>query len=124
MMQFLPEVEKKRTGDWPDTYEFPQAGFEFYVHPPAEAFKLNQLLYQARTSGEMRQKLIADFDNVVEEWNLNPAERTAAHALIDVKNAGTVSDYCAPLVKEGVHPLQALMTLHVIFGDHRRATKN
>jgi hypothetical protein len=51
---------------------------------------------------------------------LNDAERGAAHALIEVKNAGTVSDYCKPLVRQGVHPLQALMTLHVIFGDHRR----
>jgi hypothetical protein len=40
-----------------------------------------------------------------------------------VKNAGTVSDYAAPLAKAGVHPLQALMSLHVIFGDHRRRQK-
>jgi len=69
----------------------------------------------------MRQELIADFDKVAADWSLTDAERVAAEALIDVKNAGTVSDYCAPLVKEGVHPLQALMTLHVIFGDHRKA---
>ncbi len=121
MMQFLPEVEKKRTGEWPDNYEFPDTGFEFYVHPPEEAFKLNKLLFEARTRREMRAALIEDFDRVASEWKLTEAERTAARALIDVKNAGTVSDYCAPLVKEGVHPLQALMTLHVIFGDHRRA---
>jgi 2,3-dihydroxyphenylpropionate 1,2-dioxygenase len=121
MMQFLPEVEKKRTGDWPDSYEYPKGDFEFYVHPPKAAFKLNKLLYQARTSIEMRQNLITDFDKVASDWELTDAERVAAQALIDVKNAGTVSDYCAPLVKEGVHPLQALMTLHVIFGDHRRA---
>ncbi len=124
MMQFLPEVEKKRTGNWPDSYEYPKEGFEFYVHPPEEAFKLNRLLFQARTSRDMRQRLIADFDKVAADWKLTDAERVAAHALIDVKNAGTVSDYCAPLVKEGVHPLQALMTLHVIFGDHRRAAAN
>lgn len=121
MMQFLPEVEKKRTGDWPDSYEHSKENFEFYVHPPEESFKLNKLLYQARTNSEMRQKLIGDFDKVASEWELTDAERVAARALIDVKNAGTVSDYCAPLVKEGVHPLQALMTLHVIFGDHRKS---
>ena len=120
MMQFLPEVEKKRTGDWPDRYAFPDTGFEFYVHPPEEAFKLNKLLFQARTRRDMRAALIEDFEGVASEWKLTEAERTAARALIDVKNAGTVSDYCAPLVKEGVHPLQALMTLHVIYGDHRR----
>jgi len=121
MMQFLPEVEKKRTRDWPDSYKYPDGDFEFYVHPPEESFKLNKLLYQARTSRQMRQELIADFDKVAADWSLTDAERVAAEALIDVKNAGTVSDYCAPLVKEGVHPLQALMTLHVIFGDHRKA---
>lgn len=119
-MQFVPEVEKKRTGNWPDTYEFADAGFGFYVHPPAEAFRLNKFLYEMRTSRSSRQKLIEDFDGVASEWGLNDAERGAAHALIEVKNAGTVSDYCKPLVRQGVHPLQALMTLHVIFGDHRR----
>ena len=90
------------------------------MHPPEEAFKLNKLLFQARTRRDMRAALIEDFESVASEWKLTEAERTAARALIDVKNAGTVSDYCAPLVKEGVHPLQALMTLHVIYGDHRR----
>src|SRR5690606_36668157 len=114
MMQFLPEVEKGRTGDWPETYELEGSAFEFYVHPPASAFKLNKLLYEVRTSRAMRQRIIADIDAVAAEWELSPEERTAAEALVDVKHARLVSDYTVPVVKAGVHPLQALMTLHVI----------
>ena len=68
----------------------------------------------------MRARVIDDFDGVASEWGLTSAEKTAAQALLDVKQAGSVSDFCRPLVKAGVHPLQALMALHVIYGDHRR----
>jgi protocatechuate 4,5-dioxygenase beta chain/2,3-dihydroxyphenylpropionate 1,2-dioxygenase len=125
MMRFLPArprtLNKEAQGRPP--YQFRNQGFEFYVHPPEQAFKLNKLLFQVRTDAKMRNRLIDDIEDVASEWKLNAGERTAVQALIDVKNAGTVSDYAAPLVKEGVHPLQALMSLHVIFGDHRRRMK-
>lgn len=122
MMRFLPAREhalNPKAANRPK-YEFKNQGWEFYVHPPAEAFKLNKLLFEVRTSKDMRNRLIDDFESVVSEWELSDEERVAVQALIDVKNAGTVSDYAAPLAKAGVHPLQALMSLHVIFGDHRR----
>jgi 2,3-dihydroxyphenylpropionate 1,2-dioxygenase len=125
MMRFLPGREHTLNAEAASRpkYQFRNQGFEFYVHPPAQAFKLNKLLFQVRTSRDMRNRLIDDFENVVSEWELTDEERVAVQALIDVKNAGTVSDYAAPLAKAGVHPLQALMSLHVIFGDHRRRQK-
>jgi hypothetical protein len=122
MMRFLPVREKQFTKEAQNRppYKFRNQGFEFYVHPPAHAFKLNKLLFKVRTDTKMRNELIDDLDKVAGEWELNDEERVAVRALIDVRNAGTVSDYAAPLVKVGVHPLQALMSLHVIYGDHRR----
>ena len=122
MMRFLPAREKEMNKEAQSRgpYQFKNPGFEFYVHTPPQAFRLNKLLFQVRTSGEMREQVIDDLDQVAATWNLTDEERVATQALVDVKNAGTVSDYAAPLVKAGVHPLQALMTLHVIFADHRR----
>lgn len=125
MMRFLPARAKEfnKEAQSRPPYQFRNQGFEFYVHPPAEAFKLNKLLFRVRTEAEMRNKLIDHMDQVVREWNLSDREKVAVQALIDVRNAGIVSDYAAPLVHAGVHPLQALMSLHVIYGDHRRRQK-
>ena len=49
--------------------------------------------------------------------------RTGAQALIDVGNAKVVSDYAKPLVDAGAHPLQALMSLHVIYSLSHKAKK-
>jgi 2,3-dihydroxyphenylpropionate 1,2-dioxygenase len=122
MMRFLPAREKTLNPEAQaqPRYRFKNQGFEFYAHTPPHAFKLNKLLFQVRTSGQMRDRVIDDLDRVASDWDLTAQERVATQALIDVRNAGTVSDYTEPLVKAGVHPLQALMTLHVIFADHRR----
>ena len=121
MMLFIPQRNRmpaaiKKVSE----YEFRNQGFEFYAHPQASAYKLNKFLYEVRTGPQLRSRVIDDFDGVADEWEFTPGEREAAHALVEVKNAGAVSDYCKPLVAAGVHPLQALMSLHVIYGDHRR----
>jgi hypothetical protein len=41
--------------------------------------------------------------------------------LISVGKGGLVSDHVGPLVDCGAHPLQALMSLHVIFSMSHRA---
>ncbi len=66
---------------------------------------------------------MTDLDSVAGEYGLTAEEKDGARALIDVGKAEVVSDYCEPLVKAGAHPLQALMSLHVIYGDHRKAAK-
>ena len=121
MMLFVPQREKAPSNiKKVSKYEFKNKGFEFYVHPEAQAYKLNKFLYEVRTEAHLRARVIDDIDSVAADWKLTPEEKEAVQALVDVKNAGAVSDYCKPLVKEGVHPLQALMSLHVIYGDHRR----
>ncbi len=121
MVLFIPERDKAASSlKKVSPYEFKNAGFEFYAHPDAAAYKLNKLLYEVRTEAAMRARVIDDFDGVAAEWGLTSEEKTASQALLDVKQAGSVSDFCRPLVKAGVHPLQALMALHVIYGDHRR----
>ena len=46
---------------------------------------------------------------------------TAAEELINVGKGGLVSEHVGPLVEAGAHPLQALMSLHVIFStSHAR----
>ena len=47
--------------------------------------------------------------------------RTAARELINVGQGGKVSEHVGPLADAGAHPLQALMSLHVIFStSHKR----
>ena len=121
MVLFIPERDKAPSNlKKVSAYDFKNKGFEFYAHPDAAAYKLNKLLYQVRTEAAMRTRVIDDFDGVAARWGLSSEEKKAAEALLDVKQAGSVSDYCRPLVKAGVHPLQALMALHVIYVDHRR----
>jgi hypothetical protein len=126
-MRFLPrrerknpplKVEKKYGG-----FQFKNAGFEFYVHPPASAYALNRLLFDVRTDGALRKRLVANLPEVADEYGLDATGRRGAQALIDVANATVVSDYAAPLVEAGAHPLQALMSLHVIFSTTHRAAR-
>ena len=51
-----------------------------------------------------------------------PPQRKAAEEMINVGKGGLVSEHVGPLVEAGAHPLQALMSLHVIFSTSHRAT--
>jgi aromatic ring-opening dioxygenase catalytic subunit (LigB family) len=101
-------------------YQFKNQGFEFYKHPPASAYKLNKILFDVRTSSEWRRRLLTDLDGVVAEWGLNADEKEAIQAIASVGSSQKISDNAALLVKAGAHPLQALMTLHVVHGEFRR----
>jgi aromatic ring-opening dioxygenase catalytic subunit (LigB family) len=125
MMRFLPkrarkqaptEVAKEFGG-----FQFQNQGFQFYRHPPAEAYGLNKLLFESRHSADLRERVIADFDAVADEYDLHGEQRTAAQELINVGKGGLVSEHVGPLAEAGAHPLQALMSLHVIFSTtHKR----
>jgi len=41
--------------------------------------------------------------------------------MINVGKGGLVSEHVAPLVEAGAHPLQALMSLHVIYSTTHKA---
>jgi 2,3-dihydroxyphenylpropionate 1,2-dioxygenase len=127
MMRFLPATGKQAaaaTSAEPyGGFKFKNQGFRFYKHPPAEAYGLNRLLFEVRHSGELRNRIIADLDAVAKEYDLNPQQRRAAEELISVGKGGLVSEHVGPLVEAGAHPLQALMSLHVIFSMSHRTQK-
>jgi 2,3-dihydroxyphenylpropionate 1,2-dioxygenase len=104
-------------------FQFKNAGFEFYKHPPASSYALNRLLFDVRHDAALRQRIITNLNEVAEQYGLDSTGRTGAQALIDVGNAKVVSDYAKPLVDAGAHPLQALMSLHVIYSLSHKARK-
>jgi AmmeMemoRadiSam system protein B len=125
MMRFLPHRAKKTAStkglEQYGGFKFKNQGFQFYKHPPAEAYGLNRLLFEVRHSAELRDRIIKNLDAVANEYELNPQQRAASEELINVGKGGLVSEHVGPLVDAGAHPLQALMSLHVIFSMSHRA---
>jgi aromatic ring-opening dioxygenase catalytic subunit (LigB family) len=125
MMRFLPRRERKHAPSHVEEpfggFKFENRGFQFYKHPPAEAYGLNKLLFESRHSEELRSRIISDFEAVADEYDLHGQQRTAALEMINVGHGGLVSEHVGPLAEAGAHPLQALMSLHVIFStSHKR----
>jgi 2,3-dihydroxyphenylpropionate 1,2-dioxygenase len=127
MMRFLPPAPKHdtaaKTMEQYGGFKFRNQGFQFYKHPPAEAYGLNRLLFEVRHSGDLRSRIIANLDAVAKEYALSDQQRVAAEELISVGRGGLVSEHVGPLVEAGAHPLQALMSLHVIFSMSHQAQK-
>jgi hypothetical protein len=127
MMRFLPQGAKpaasSQTMEQYGGFKFKNQGFQFYKHPPAEAYGLNRLLFEVRHSAPLRDRVIKDLDDVAKEYELSPQQRRAAEELITVGQGGLVSEHVGPLVEAGAHPLQALMSLHVIFSMSHKAPK-
>jgi 2,3-dihydroxyphenylpropionate 1,2-dioxygenase len=125
MMRFLPQrAEKQRKMEVAKEFggfSFENKGFQFYKHPPSEGYGLNKLLFESRHSDELRTRIVNDFDKVADEYGLEGQQREAAKEMINVGHGGLVSEHVAPLAEAGAHPLQALMSLHVIFSTtHKR----
>jgi 2,3-dihydroxyphenylpropionate 1,2-dioxygenase len=125
MMRFLPQGAKQAAStsemERYGGFKFKNQGFQFYKHPPAEAYGLNRLLFEVRHSADLRDRVIKDLDAVAKEYDLNAQQRAAAEELITVGKGGLVSAHVGPLVEAGAHPLQALMSLHVIFSMSHKA---
>ncbi len=125
MMRFLPQRERKTAPTMARQeyggFHFQNQGFQFYKHPPAEAYGLNRLLFEVRHSAGLRDRILHNLDDVARDYGLNPKQRAAAEELINVGKGGLVSEHVGPLVDAGAHPLQALMSLHVIFSMSHRA---
>ena len=103
-------------------FQFQNQGFQFYKHPPAEAYGLNKLLFESRHSADAarphHQRLR---ERSPTSTTCTGEQREAAEELINVGKGGMVSDHVGPLAEAGAHPLQALMSLHVIFSTtHKR----
>ena len=127
MMRFMPSRgrsnEPAKSMARYGGFQFQNQGYQFYKHPPAEAYGLNRLLFEVRHSGDLRDRILKNLDSVATEYELNPQQRKAAEELINVGKGGLVSEHVGPLVEAGAHPLQALMSLHVIFSMAHRATR-
>ena len=86
-----------------------------------EIISFNKLLFEVRHSADLRARILTILEAVAAEYELQPAQRKAAEELINVGKGGLVSEHVRPLVEAGAHPLQALMSLHVIFSmSHQR----
>lgn len=124
-MRFLPARASKAPAakvlEQYGGFKFQNKGYQFYKHPPAEAYGLNRLLFEVRHSAELRDRIIKNLGAVATEYELNAQQRKAAEELINVGRGGLVSEHVGPLVEAGAHPLQALMSLHVIFSMAHRA---
>ncbi len=125
MMRFLPHRARVHAPtSVAETYggfHFQNQGFQFYKHPPAEAYGLNKLLFESRHSAALRERIVNDFESVADEYDLHGEQRKAAEEMVNVGKGGLVSEHVAPLARAGAHPLQALMSLHVIFSTtHKR----
>ena len=93
----------------------------FYKHPPSEAYGLNKLLFESRHSQTLRDRIINDFENVADEYELQGQQREAAQAMINVGKGGWSATTSDRWPRPARHPLQALMSLHVIFStSHAR----
>jgi aromatic ring-opening dioxygenase catalytic subunit (LigB family) len=119
MMRFMPNRDRKNAPTQVDAefggFEFKNQGYMFYKHPPSEAYGLNKLMFESRHSQDLRNRIIDDFETVADQYELRGQQRQAARAMIDVAKGPLVSDHVKPLADAGAHPLQALMSLHVIF---------
>jgi 2,3-dihydroxyphenylpropionate 1,2-dioxygenase len=124
MMRFLPERAHSAKMDAQAEFggfKFQNQGYQFYKHPPSEAYALNKLLFESRHSDQLRHRIVHDFEQIANEYGLQGQQRQAARAMIDVAKGPLVSDHVKPLADAGAHPLQALMSLHVIFSTtHKR----
>jgi AmmeMemoRadiSam system protein B len=127
-MRFLPKRERKnpplQVKERFGGFKFKNAGFEFYVHPQAASYALNRLLFDVRHDGVLRRRIIDNLDEVATQYGLDAVGKKGAQALIDVGEAKIVSDFTKPLVDAGAHPLQALMSLHVIYSTSHKSRKS
>lgn len=124
MMRFLPAREKAVAAvvELPKYggLDFKAGGFEFYKHPPAEAYELNKLLFDMRHDGGLRRRLLTDLASVANEYQLREDCLDAAQALAEVGTTAKISDNAGRIVAAGAHPLHALMTLHAVHGEMKR----
>src|SRR6476620_4755674 len=109
MMRFLPQRARKqaatKVADQYGGFKFLNQGFQFYKHPPAEAYGLNKLLFESRHSADLRHRIIDDLDSVAREYQLEGKQRAAAEEMVNVGKGGLVSEHVGPLAEAGAHPL-------------------
>jgi len=77
-------------------------------------YALNRLLFDVRHDEQLRRRLMSRFEEVADLYGLEETAKTAARTLLDVVGVEQVQPFAQPLVDAGAHPLQVLMSLHVM----------
>ena len=113
----------KVNAEQPQPYAFQNHPYHFYNHPPMAAYKLNKLLYDSRFKPHMRLRLLEDAAAVAAEYELSEIHTRAlilslGFRYIDTDKPGQDAD---PLVGAGAHPIGALMAMHGLQQDKRKA---
>lgn len=97
-------------------YQFHNHPYRFYVHPPVEVYRLNQLLYDSRHKPALRVRMFEELETVMKEYALTPKESSALTAVFQfphLHDARPARD-AEPVVQIGAHPVGALMAIHVL----------
>src|SRR5438034_7048642 len=113
MMRFIPARQRRKpvqkVGQEYGGFRFKNQGFQFYKHPPASAQQLNRLLFDLRQNMPLCQRILDNFDEVADEYKLEPEQRKAARGLIEVRRTRGVSACVTAMVADGAHAPCALM---------------
>ena len=106
-------------------YKFHNEPFHFYEHPPVSAYKLNKLLYDSRYKPQLRLRMLADAASVGAEYGLNAHEIDVLTKVCKLEHNRTdrPAEDADPLVELGAHPIGALMAIHVLQAEQRRAMR-
>jgi 2,3-dihydroxyphenylpropionate 1,2-dioxygenase len=106
----------------PQKFPFHNHPYHFYNHPDLDAFRLNKLLYDSRHKPMLRERMFRGISEVAEEYQLEPAKRQALEEVFEFRHVyGEKPALDAePLVKQGAHPIGALMAVHVLQKEFRQ----
>ena len=123
VVRFHPGL--KANPEPPRSYEFHSQPYHFYNHPPLWAYKLNKLLYDSRFKPHLRERLLLDPAAVAAQYELSEVQAQALEESlrfrhIDTDKPGQDAD---PLVEAGAHPIGALMAMHVLQQEKRKANQ-
>jgi hypothetical protein len=103
-------------------FQFHNHPYHFYNHPALDAYRLNKLLYDSRHKPALRARMLQDITAVALEYQLAPEKREAIEEVFQFRHVyGEKPALDAePLVKEGAHPIGALMAVHVLQKEFRQ----
>jgi len=121
VVQFHPGA--KANAERPQPYTFQNHPYHFYNHPPMAAYKLNKLLYDSRFKPHMRARLLENAGAVAAEYELNEVQTRAIVQSLEFRHLDTdkPGQDADPLVEAGAHPIGALMAIHGLQQDKRKA---
>lgn len=106
----------------PQEFHFHNHPYHFYNHPALEAYRLNKLLYDSRHKPSLRARMFGGIAAIADEYQLTPEKRDALEEVFQFRHVYSEKPAldAEPLVKQGAHPIGALMAVHVLQKDFRQ----